>query len=144
MIDGKKTNEDLTLQEQRLADLLFDVKDDEAFVNSLMTWCYEDNLIEEAADFIEENPGCTESDIFDFLASFVEMICVDDKASDETADELKDLLENVSDSYYDFVFGVCHAVKCRADGAQLMIDYIKAHPEAKSDDIIDWMEEYGM
>ena len=144
MIDGKKTNEDLTPQEQRLADLLFDVKDDEAFVNSLMSMCSEDDLIEETADFIEKNPGCTESDILEFLASFVEMVCVDDDAPAETMDELKDLLENVSDTYYDFVFGVCHLVKCREDGAQLMIDYIKEHPNAKSDDIIDWLEENGM
>ena len=142
MIDGKKTNEDLTPQEQRLADLLFTIKDDEAFVNSLMTWCDEDDVIEETADFIEDNPGCTESDILSFIASFVEMECVDDEAPAETADELKNLLENVSDSYCDFVFGVCHLVKCRADGAQLVIDYIKAHPDAKSDDIIDWIEEY--
>ena len=108
MIDGKKTNEDLTPQEQRLADLLFTIKDDEAFVNSLMTWCDEDDVIEETADFIEDNPGCTESDILGFIASFVEMECTDDEAPAETADELKNLLENVSDSYYDFVFGVCH------------------------------------
>ena len=62
----------------------------------------------------------------------------------EPMEELTELLENVSDSYYDFVFGVCHAVKCRVDGAQLMIDYIKAHPDAKSDDIIDALEAFGM
>ena len=78
------------------------------------------------------------------MASFVEMVCVDDEAPAEAEDELKDLLENVSDSYFDFVFGVCHLAKCRADGARLVIDYIKKHPDAKSDDIIDWMEEYVM
>lgn len=137
MIDGKKTNEDLTPQEQRLADLLFDVKDDEAFVNSLMTWCAEENLIEEAADFIEENPGCTESDILGFIASFVEMVCEDDEAPAETADELKTLLENVSDSYPDFVRGVSAVCKSYPEVLDEIKQYIKDHKDADSSDITE-------
>lgn len=59
-------------------------------------------------------------------------------------DELKELLLKVSDSYRDFVIGVCGAVKSRDDGVELMIEFIREHPEAKSDDIIDKLEEYGM
>ena len=59
-------------------------------------------------------------------------------------DELKDLLKNVSDSYCDFVIGICRYVKNVDNGVQLMIDSIKEHPNAKSDDIIDAAEEFGM
>ena len=34
-------------------------------------------------------------------------------------DELKDLLKNVSDSYYDFVIGICRYVKNVDNGVQL-------------------------
>lgn len=62
----------------------------------------------------------------------------------EPVEELTELLKNVSDTYYDFVFGVCHFAKRCEGGVQYMIDYIKAHPDAKSDDIIDALEAFEM
>ena len=78
MSDKLKTNEDLTQDEKRLADLLFEVKDDEEFVNTLMMMADYDDIIVETADFIEDNPTCTESDILKFMASFVEIEYEDD------------------------------------------------------------------
>ncbi len=148
MIDGKKTYEDLNPQEKRLANLLFEVTDDEIYINTVMNMCSDGDLFDETADFIEENPECTESDLLEYIASFTEIEYIDDEepsaSADGTMKELRELLDNVSDSYYDFIVGICAAVKSREDGAQLMIDYIKAHPEATSSDIIEVLEEYGM
>lgn len=59
-------------------------------------------------------------------------------------EELTELLKNVSDSYYDFVIGICRYVRNVANGVQMMIDFIKEHPDAKSDDIIDALEAFEM
>lgn len=78
MSDKLKTNEDLTPEEERLADLLFEVEDDEEFVNTLMMMANYDDIIVETADFIEEHPMCNESDILRFMASFVTLEFEDD------------------------------------------------------------------
>ena len=78
MIDGIKTNDDLTPEEERLAELLFEVKDDESFVNDVMTMADYQELIKETADFIEGNHQCTESDVLEFLASFVTVVMVEE------------------------------------------------------------------
>lgn len=62
----------------------------------------------------------------------------------EPMEELTELLKNVSDSYYDFVVGICRYVRNVDNGVQMMIDYIKEHPDAKSDDIIDALEAFEM
>ena len=59
-------------------------------------------------------------------------------------EELTELLKNVSDSYYDFVIGICRYVRNVDNGVQMMIDFIKEHPNAKSDDIIDALEAFEM
>jgi len=59
-------------------------------------------------------------------------------------EELTELLKNVSDSYYDFVIGICRDVRNVDNGVQMMIDFIKEHPDAKSDDIIDALEAFEM
>ncbi len=59
-------------------------------------------------------------------------------------EELTELLKNVSDSYYDFVIGICRYVRNVDNGVQMMIDFIKEHPDAKSDDIIDALEAFEM
>lgn len=62
----------------------------------------------------------------------------------EPMEELTELLKNVSDSYYDFVIGICRYVRNVDNGVQMMIDFIKEHPDAKSDDIIDALEAFEM
>lgn len=53
-------------------------------------------------------------------------------------DELRKLLENVSDSYEDFVDCMCSIAK-DYDEVDILIDYIKENPEADSSDIIHFM-----
>ena len=50
-------------------------------------------------------------------------------------DELKKLLENVSDTYDDFVGCVLCAVKHDDEDIRKVKDYIKEDPARKSDDI---------
>ena len=77
MTKGIKTNDDLSPEEERLADLLFGVKDDDDFVNGIMTMADYDDIIKETADIIEGNLACTESDILEFMASFVDIESAD-------------------------------------------------------------------
>ena len=62
----------------------------------------------------------------------------------EPMEELTERLKNVSDSYYDFVIGIRRYVRNVDNGVQMMIDFIKEHPDAKSDDIIDALEAFEM
>jgi len=58
-------------------------------------------------------------------------------------DELRKLLENVSDSYKDFVDGLCSLAK-EYDEIDILIDYIKENPEANSSEIIHFMMSGGI
>lgn len=49
------------------------------------------------------------------------------------------LLNGVSDTYYDFVVGVLNYAKRKQSSMEAMIAFIEQHPEAKSDDIIEYM-----
>lgn len=53
-------------------------------------------------------------------------------------EELKALLENVSDSYYDFVQGMLLNAKEHYDRIDEIIAYIKDNPEANTSDILGW------
>ena len=55
--------------------------------------------------------------------------------------ELKELTENVSDTYDDFVYGInCTMKKQDEEDIQSVIDFIKENPERTSSDIISiWM-----
>lgn len=53
-------------------------------------------------------------------------------------EELKVLLENVSDSYYDFVQGMLLNAKEHYDRIDEIIAYIKDNPEADTSDILGW------
>ena len=50
--------------------------------------------------------------------------------------ELKVLLSNVSDAYYDFIYGMLKYVDGDASRCAILSDYIRNHPEAESSDII--------
>ena len=59
-------------------------------------------------------------------------------------DELKKLLENVSDTYDDFVGCVLCAVKHDDEEIRKVKDYIKEDPARKSDDILEYLDELGI
>lgn len=56
-------------------------------------------------------------------------------------EELKVLLENVSDSYYDFVRAMLQSAKEHYDRIDEIIAYIKDNPEADTSDILGWVSE---
>ena len=57
-------------------------------------------------------------------------------------EELKKALENVSDSYSDFVNGIMNLLEEDEEQTEKMIQYIKDNPEAKTDDCLDFLREY--
>lgn len=60
-------------------------------------------------------------------------------------EELKILLINVSDSYYDFVTGMLDVAKKSEYRKNKLIDYIKSNPKAKTSDIIRYtMDDLGL
>lgn len=56
-------------------------------------------------------------------------------------DELRALLENVPDSYPDFVKVMMH-LAARHNNHQDVIDYIKNNPNAQTDDIDEFFDDY--
>jgi len=59
-------------------------------------------------------------------------------------DELKELLENVSDTYDDFVGCVLCAVKHDEEDMQKVKEFIKEDSTRKSDDILEYLDELGI
>ena len=58
--------------------------------------------------------------------------------------DLKELLENVIDTYDDFVVGVLCAVKHDEKNRDKVIDYIVNNPDSKSNNIIEYLDELGI
>lgn len=56
-------------------------------------------------------------------------------------DELKKLLENVSDTYYDFVEGALIEAKKDESYAEKLINYLKNNPDATTSEIIKYETE---
>lgn len=55
------------------------------------------------------------------------------------ADELKDALRNVPDSYEDFVKGSFASVKGNEEHQKKLLQYLKDNPDAQTDDVIDYI-----
>lgn len=55
------------------------------------------------------------------------------------AEELKDALKNVKDSYYDFVRGCYLTVKENEDHQKKLLQYVKDNPDAQTDDILEYL-----
>ena len=55
--------------------------------------------------------------------------------------ELKQLLENVSDSYFDFVLGVMLPFVDDEEGQKKMIAFLKENPNANSDDVSEYEDK---
>ncbi len=63
---------------------------------------------------------------------------------EELMKELTDLLNQVSDTYEDFVAGVRCSVKGDEEDIQSVIDFIKEDPTRTSSDIIEYLDELGI
>ena len=60
---------------------------------------------------------------------------------DKSSKKLKTALENVSDSYPDFVKGGLSIVKGNPERASLLLKFIESNPEATTSDIIRFETE---
>ena len=52
---------------------------------------------------------------------------------------LTELLNGVSDSYYDFVVGVLNYAKLKKSNMDAIIEYIENHPQADTSEILEYM-----
>jgi hypothetical protein len=59
-------------------------------------------------------------------------------------EELVKLLENVSDTYDDFVCGVRCSLKRHSEYLDDVIQYIKDNPDKDSSDITEYLEKLGI
>lgn len=55
------------------------------------------------------------------------------------AEELKEALRNVPDSYNDFVKGSFASVKSDEECQKKLLEYLRKNPEAQTDDVIDYI-----
>lgn len=55
------------------------------------------------------------------------------------ADELKNALRNVTDSYEDFVTGSFASVKGNEAHQEKLLKYLKDNPNVQTDDVIDYI-----
>ncbi len=59
-------------------------------------------------------------------------------------EELKELLEGVSDTYEDFVDGMYLTLKDNPEYLEDVIQYIKDNPDKDSSDITEYLETIGI
>lgn len=60
-------------------------------------------------------------------------------------EKLKELLENVPDSYRDLVVCVMADLKGEEEKTEMMIKYLEENPKAQSDDVLDYLtDELGL
>ena len=59
-------------------------------------------------------------------------------------EELKELLEGVSDTYEDFVDGMCLTLRDNPEYLEDIIQYIKDNPDKDSSDITEYLETIGI
>ena len=55
--------------------------------------------------------------------------------------ELKDLLLNIEDSYYDFVSGILNYAERKESGQKKLIEFIKSNPDVKSSDVVKFVSD---
>ena len=56
-------------------------------------------------------------------------------------EELRKMLSNVSDSYYDFVAIVAHYAEKKPERLNTVIGYMKDHPSADTSDILGFISD---
>ena len=66
-------------------------------------------------------------------------------------EELTTLLNNIDDSYHDFVLGITQYAKKKPARLEIIIKFLKEHPDAKSSDVVyfistqpDFLEDSAM
>ena len=56
-------------------------------------------------------------------------------------DELKVLLNQVEDTYYDFVVAVLQYAKKKQSRTEVVVEYIKKNPKANTSDILEFISD---
>lgn len=56
-------------------------------------------------------------------------------------EELTALLNNIEDSYFDFVSAMVHYAEKKQSRLDAMMDFLKANPSAKSSDVVRFVSE---
>ena len=56
-------------------------------------------------------------------------------------DELKTLLNQVEDTYYDFVVAVLQYAKKKQSRTEVVVEYIKKNPKANTSDILEFISD---
>lgn len=56
-------------------------------------------------------------------------------------EELMILLNNIEDSYFDFVSGIAHYAGKKPSRVEALLKFLKANPEAKSSDVVKFVSE---
>ena len=56
-------------------------------------------------------------------------------------EELMILLNNIDDSYFDFVSGIAHYAEKKPSRVEALLKFLKANPEAKSSDVVKFVSE---
>lgn len=62
----------------------------------------------------------------------------------EQVEELKSLLENVKDSYSDFVRAVPILLRGHEEEKEKVIEYLRTHPDAETSDALEYLEQMGI
>ena len=55
--------------------------------------------------------------------------------------ELRELLENIEDSYKDFVEAICHYAQKSPSRLEILLEYIKTNPSVKSSDVVRFVSD---
>ena len=55
--------------------------------------------------------------------------------------EIRELLEKIEDSYTDFVDAICHYAQKTPARTQIVLDYLKTNPKAKSSDVVRFVSD---
>ncbi|MBP5276535.1 MAG: hypothetical protein J6Z07_07070 [Lachnospiraceae bacterium] len=55
--------------------------------------------------------------------------------------ELKEILENIEDSYSDFVDAICHYAQKKSTRLEVLLAYLKANPDVKSSDVVKFVSD---
>lgn len=54
-------------------------------------------------------------------------------------DELREALYNISDSYYDFVYGIMEFAAGKKERCKEILDYVKSNPHISSSEVVRYV-----